>query len=991
MKKILSCLIVALLLIMALASCQISGGTVKPTEPAANPLENAKSFLYAMYKDEATTTTSDIIRLNTISSEGVQYSVEWSVEVLQGEADDVVIEAGDKSYEVKINVNEKTSVDVKYVLTATISDAEGNTISVSFAEYTVPAYAVMSWADYIAAAEGDPAVVRGVVTAIFCKSQGASYNGMYLQDNDGGYYIYSMANDVDPAEAGIKVGMTLEVSGTKTIYSGTHELKDAAAEILDAEEKELVVYDYTELYKNAASLGDASITEKQAQLVTINGVTVLPQDADVSNGYYKFQMGDLISYVRISSSVCPIPKAEQAAFIASHAEHTGWIANVTGVISLFDGKFYLTPVDANAFEYVGIPERTDAEKVEYEKENLTLTENITESGEIVLTVNGVTYESVLISWASDNNCVVVENGKLIVTLPEEAVNVTITATLTCGEAIVTKAFTVLVDAAATVQYAPNFLTSAPADGQYVFAMDQSAVEGYGVLYANGEIGSKGQLLTTDKAHKAAKFDIAAVEGGYTIKLGDKYLEGYLNGNYKNLRFSDTEAIWAWNDEAKVFTCDIDGAAYYFGTYLSSGVPKYDYMSLSAVSYITGDNLSKIDVSQFVGHLCEVKTVPAGDVHQHVAGAEWQKDADNHWNVCECGEIMNKAAHDFSNGDCVCGQAAPVVCEHQASSEWFKDDNNHWHNCALCGAEMDKAAHDFSNGDCVCGQEAPEVDGMTIAEVLASEVGAQVTFTGIVTGIYQAYNDEYNNISVYVSNGADRILVYRLTGNWAINDIITVTGKVAEYNNSKQIGQGGTAVKVGTHTCTEWAGGSCTTVSNCVACNAPKDAPGHNYVDGTCTACGEQEPATAPQYVKVTSADQITNGSYVLVVNNIALGYLDGTWILTATPTISDGVVTDTAAAVWTLTVSDNGVKLADKNGVYIKPSGGNNNGIKTGEYEWKLVWNADGTVTFMGQGSDTVYLASNNGSEGKFRAYKTSTVNGNPAGYPYTFTLYKLS
>ena len=484
---------------------------------------------------------------------------------------------------------------------------------------------------------------------------------------------------------------------------------------------------------------------------------------------------------------------------------------------------------------------------------------------------------------------------------------------------------------------------APVTGEYVFGMNQSAVEGYGWLYANGEIGSKGQLLTTNQLSKAAKFVVTAVEGGYTIKLGDKYLEGYLNGTYKNLRFSDTEAIWAWNDEAKVFTCDIDGTAYYFGTYLSNGVPKYDYMSLSAVSYITGDNLSKIDVSQFVGHLCEVKTVPAGDVHQHVAGAEWQKDADNHWNVCECGEIMNKAAHEYVEGVCACGKEAPVVEE------------------------------------------------MTVAEVLAANVGDQVTFTGIVTGIYQAYNDEYNNISVYVSNGADRILVFRVTGNWAINDILTITGTIADYNGSKQIGQGGTAIKVGTHTCTEWAGGSCTTVSNCVACNAPKDAPGHNYVDGTCTACGEQEPATAPQYVKVTSADQITNGSYVLVVSNIALGYVDGSWILTATPTISDGVVTDTAAAVWTLTVSDNGVKLADKNGVYIKPSGGNNNGIKTGEYEWKLVWNADGTVTFMGQGSDTVYLASNSGSEGKFRGYKTSTVNGNPAGYPYTFTLYKLS
>lgn len=31
---------------------------------------------------------------------------------------------------------------------------------------------------------------------------------------------------------------------------------------------------------------------------------------------------------------------------------------------------------------------------------------------------------------------------------------------------------------------------------------------------------------------------------------------------------------------------------------------------------------------------------------HTAGTEWKSDAENHWNVCECGEIMNKAAHEF---------------------------------------------------------------------------------------------------------------------------------------------------------------------------------------------------------------------------------------------------------------------------------------------------------------------------------------------------------
>ena len=52
---------------------------------------------------------------------------------------------------------------------------------------------------------------------------------------------------------------------------------------------------------------------------------------------------------------------------------------------------------------------------------------------------------------------------------------------------------------------------------------------------------------------------------------------------------------------------------------------------------------------------------------------------------------------------------------------------------------------------------------------------------------------------------------------------------------------------------------------------------------------------------------------------------------------------------------------------------------------------ADGKFTFSGQGEDTVILASNKSSQNKFRAYKATTVSGNPGGYPSEFTLYKLN
>ena len=87
-------------------------------------------------------------------------------------------------------------------------------------------------------------------------------------------------------------------------------------------------------------------------LVTVKGVEITGEDA--GSGYYKFKLGSLESYVRISSSVCPLTKDEQAQFIAAHAEHLGWIANVTGVLCVYDGSFYLTPATVDAIPPIAI-------------------------------------------------------------------------------------------------------------------------------------------------------------------------------------------------------------------------------------------------------------------------------------------------------------------------------------------------------------------------------------------------------------------------------------------------------------------------------------------------------------------------------------------------------------------------------------------------------------------------------------------------------------
>ena len=147
---------------------------------------------------------------------------------------------------------------------------------------------------------------------------------------------------------------------------------------------------------------------------------------------------------------------------------------------------------------------------------------------------------------------------------------------------------------------------------------------------------------------------------------------------------------------------------------------------------------------------------------------------------------------------------------------------------------------------------------------------------------------------------------------------------------------------------------------------------------------------APQtFKKVTSAEELVTGQYVLVdEKGFSPKELSGKWVTTAAVTVN-GATATASEGIWTITVSADGVVLTDANSVSIAPSGGNNNGIKSGSYKWSVAF-ANGAFTFSGQGSDTVKLAGNTGSSNQYKAYKNSTVSAKPNGYPSNFTLYKL-
>ena len=94
-------------------------------------------------------------------------------------------------------------------------------------------------------------------------------------------------------------------------------------------------------------------------------------------------------------------------------------------------------------------------------------------------------------------------------------------------------------------------------------------------------------------------------------------------------------------------------------------------------------------------------------------------------------------------------------------------------------------------------EEPADEYMSIAECLAAADDTEIEVKGIVKTIGTAYSEQYGNISLTITDGKDSLYCYRLKGNFNVGDEIVVTGKMATYNEARQVAAGATAVVLST--------------------------------------------------------------------------------------------------------------------------------------------------------------------------------------------------
>ena len=721
MKKLIALLLAVLLCVGMFAGC---------TQEKNEDLSKAKEYLYSLYVDAPVDTATDLEYPAKVKGGNTFFEVEWTVD-----NDKIKVVPSENAGFVVVDVPEETPEDITYKLTATIKSADGKQTETLVYEHKVPKFTLTSFAEYAAAEKGALIVAQGVVTAILSKTYGDSSNSLYFQSTEGGFYAYNLATD--PVEDGIEIGMTVRVTGEKDLYNGTYEIVKGTAQIIDSNKTPATPADWTEVYKNAADLKVSELTAQQSFLVTLKGVEITKQD----DKYLKFKLGDKETYIYISSSNCPGTAEEEKTMIDTYNQKGGNLANVTGLVTLYNGSFYLTPCGPDCFEYLGLPTKTEAEKVDYEKNNLTLPNTITKDSVIDLLVGGATYNDVTIAWAVSGEGAIIEDGKLVITMPEKDGVITLTATVTCGSATETAVFEIKLMAKTPsyeeiVDMAYALEAGAALEGTYrLFGVITSVDSAWSEQYKNITV----TIQIGDKADKLIQCFRLKGEGAEALKVGDAItVEGTLKNYNGTIEFDSGCKLIGMGEV-------VDQSKIVEGAYALASGEKQEHATLlvgtiSSVDTAWSEQYKNITVTIVVDGLTEF---PIMCYRLKGEGAEALQVGDE---IAVLGYIKNY------NG----------TIEFDAGCKLVKKDD-------VSAVRTVLAAYALAAGE---------------------SLYANKTLTGVITEVNTAWSEQYKNITVtIVVAGLEEypIECFRLKGEGAealkVGDVITVTGQLLHYVNT----------------------------------------------------------------------------------------------------------------------------------------------------------------------------------------------------------------
>ena len=787
MKRILVLLLALVLCVCTLASCDflnkiIGAGDNTNDETPATPaydVDAAVTYVYNLYKNKSVT-GADFEVTAVVAIKNVKYTVTWTVDT-----DKVSISKKDDNTYI-VNVDEEAEEELAYVLTATITTPDGKTATKAF-NLTVPKYVLWSHEEYMAAKENDNVVVKGIVVAINSKAAGNTRNHLFLADTKvvGGYYSYQM--DKDPvADLGIEIGMTVEITGPVTPYSGMQEIKGGTARIVDTNKKTVEVLDITDKV-----LAGESLANYVGLPVTIKGVEIAGQELGGTSDYLKFKIGNATPYIRTYVTDFPTTlKAEDKATIdAAHAAHFGYNANVTGILVLYSGAPYLIPTDVNCFEYLQKIEKTPAEMVAEVLDQIKIGTSF--SADEVVKLPTSVYSEVTLTWAvSETTNVTIADGNMAVVVPEVATEVTVTVTAVCGEATETKTFTVKLSRVATpvkeiIDMVSTMESNVYTESKYLVAGIITEVynEQYGNMRIKDEFGNILTIYGTYSADGADRYDALEnkpVAGDYVVVLG-------IAGQYKGTPQIKNGWIQSYTTPTSVADANTIGAAqenYTEEKYIVTGVITEVYNTQYGNMYITDGNGNTLTI---------YGTYSATGATRYDALSVQPVAGDTVTIYGSLGQYKGTA--QIKNGWIVAHTAAATETPEETTPE---------ENTPSTPEETTPSTPEETTPEATT-PETPAENTLTIAEAIALGLskddnvfeGEKYYVTGVIAEVYNTQygnmrlKDEAGNIlTIYGSYSADGSTRYdSMTVKPVAGDTVTVYGYVGRYGTTPQIKNG----------------------------------------------------------------------------------------------------------------------------------------------------------------------------------------------------------
>ena len=399
--------------------------------PSVNYAEEIKVLLDDTYK--ALTTRVESFELPAVqqtydeNDNPVLVNVVWTLTPAEGSLEGVVsiseVDPTTKKYTVTVNYNDSLNTeDVNFVLSCVITDPNGNEETLSY-NYVVPQFKYATWQEVYAeaekGAEAGTLTVKGTVIATY-------KDGVYFQTEDGNVlYAYGTASEGKGAQqayfTNYPVGSKVLVSGTPALYYGNPQFNAGCSVTVYEQAPADYTVSYTDRTAAFAAVNSATSTDLFEYIYEPVSLNVTVAGKDTNQSYYFFTVGEstVEFYIRPSSSYCDFT---WDAISAQFAEWTpGYKATIKGIVTTYNNKYYLSPIDVNSVE---ITERVTTPDSVADALFAEITFADTVTGNVPLhETEGLTWSVVAGATAAE-----VKDNKLVITQGAEAVNVTVKAT-----------------------------------------------------------------------------------------------------------------------------------------------------------------------------------------------------------------------------------------------------------------------------------------------------------------------------------------------------------------------------------------------------------------------------------------------------------------------------------------------------------------------------------------------------------------------------------